>query len=45
MKDTKKEEVKKSSGVPKAVAVVVVIAVIGVIGAGLYFFVMKKPGR
>ena len=45
MKDTKKEEVKKSSGVPKAAAVVVVIAVIGVIGAGLYFFVMKKPGR
>ena len=45
MKDTKKEEVKKSSGVPKAAAVVVVIAVIGAIGAGLYFFVMKKPGR
>ena len=45
MKDTKKEEVKKSSGVPKAAAVVVVIAVIGAIGAGLYFFVMKKTGR
>ena len=45
MKDTKKEEVKKSSGVPKAAAVVVVIAVIGAIGAGLYFFVMKKNGR
>ena len=45
MKDTKKEEVKKSSGVPKAAAVGVVIAVIGAIGAGLYFFVMKKPGR
>lgn len=45
MKDTKKEEVKKSSGVPKAAAVIVVIAVIGAIGAGLYFFVMKKPGR
>ena len=45
MKDTKKEEVKKSSGVPKAAAVVVVIAVIGAIGDGLYFFVMKKPGR
>ena len=46
MKDTKKEEVKKSSGVPKAAAVVVVIAVIGAIGAGLYFFVIrKKPGR
>ena len=45
MKDTKKEEVKKSSGVPKAAAVVVLIAVIGAIGAGLYFFVMKKTGR
>lgn len=45
MKDTKKEEVKKSSGVPKAAAVVVVIAVIGAIGAGLYFFVVKKTGR
>lgn len=45
MKDTKKEEVKKSSGVPKAAVVVVVIAVIGAIGAGLYFFVMKKTGR
>lgn len=45
LKDTKKEEVKKSSGVPKAAAVVVVIAVIGAIGAGLYFFVMKKTGR
>lgn len=45
MKDTKKEGGKKSSGVPKAAAVVVVIAVIGAIGAGLYFFVMKKPGR
>lgn len=45
MKDTKKEEVKKSSGVPKAAVVVVVIAAIGAIGAGLYFFVMKKTGR